>query len=223
MNELRHGAGSATTIVIESSGVSEPRAVRDNFQDAEAEDMALFDRVRLDTLVTVVDLLLDAYASRSILAERTDRGGRRSGGGGTARLAMAYGSGGGGGGGGQRLSWTCRWSRWSARTWWCSTRPTSWRRPADALKGRSGAQPGGRRPRLQVWESTSPSPPPPRRRRCRQLRHRRRAQNRRVYGQAGREWWGECGSGGGRRRRATGGGAGGGKGGGALWPRWPLA
>ena len=32
-------------IVIEGSGVSEPRAVRDNFQDAEAYNMALLDSV----------------------------------------------------------------------------------------------------------------------------------------------------------------------------------
>jgi len=32
-------------IVIESSGVSEPRSVRDNWQDAEAMEMALMDQV----------------------------------------------------------------------------------------------------------------------------------------------------------------------------------
>ena len=65
-------------IVVEASGVAEPRALRDNFRDAEAREMALgvdvlFDRVRLDTLVTVVDsdAFLDAYSSRSLLT--TDR------------------------------------------------------------------------------------------------------------------------------------------------------
>ena len=75
VNEARNGPGASYDhIVIESSGVSEPRALRDNFQDAEAEDMALFDRVCLDTLVTVVDSdsFLDAYACRSRVADQTD-------------------------------------------------------------------------------------------------------------------------------------------------------
>ena len=75
INELYNGPGACYDhIVIESSGVAEPRALRDNFQDAEAEGLALFDRVRLDTLLTVVDsdVFLDAYASRSLLAERPD-------------------------------------------------------------------------------------------------------------------------------------------------------
>ena len=75
MNELRNGPGADYDhIVIESSGVSEPRVVRDNFQDAEADGMMLFDRVRLDTLVTVVDAdaFLDAYTSRSVMSERLD-------------------------------------------------------------------------------------------------------------------------------------------------------
>lgn len=42
-------------IVIELSGVASPRAIRANFQDAEYYGMPLMDRVRLDTIVTVVD------------------------------------------------------------------------------------------------------------------------------------------------------------------------
>ena len=42
-------------IVIELSGVAEPRAVRANFQEAQAYDMPLMERVCLDTMVTVID------------------------------------------------------------------------------------------------------------------------------------------------------------------------
>ena len=42
-------------IVIELSGVASPKSIRSNFQDAEFYGMPLMDRVRLDTMVTVVD------------------------------------------------------------------------------------------------------------------------------------------------------------------------
>ncbi len=42
-------------IVIELSGVASPKAIRSNFQDAEYYGMPLMDRIRLDTMVTVVD------------------------------------------------------------------------------------------------------------------------------------------------------------------------
>ena len=42
-------------IVIEMSGVAEPRSVRNIFQEAMMYDMPLMERIRLDTLVTVVD------------------------------------------------------------------------------------------------------------------------------------------------------------------------
>jgi len=47
--------GGFDHIVIELSGVASPRAIRANFQDAEYYGMPLMDRVRLDTIVTVVD------------------------------------------------------------------------------------------------------------------------------------------------------------------------
>jgi len=42
-------------IVVELSGVSEPGAIRANFQEAVMYGMPLMDRVRLDTMVTVID------------------------------------------------------------------------------------------------------------------------------------------------------------------------
>jgi G3E family GTPase len=42
-------------IVIEMSGVAEPRSVRNIFQEAVMYDMPLMERVSLDTLVTVID------------------------------------------------------------------------------------------------------------------------------------------------------------------------
>ena len=42
-------------IVIELSGISSPRAIRANFQDATFYGMLVMERVRLGTMVTVVD------------------------------------------------------------------------------------------------------------------------------------------------------------------------
>ena len=42
-------------IVVEMSGVADPKSVRAKFQEATLYDMPLMDRVRLDTMVTVVD------------------------------------------------------------------------------------------------------------------------------------------------------------------------
>lgn len=42
-------------IVVELSGVASPKSIRANFQDAEYYGMPLMERVRLDTMVTVVD------------------------------------------------------------------------------------------------------------------------------------------------------------------------
>ncbi|KAI2500195.1 CobW/HypB/UreG [Fragilaria crotonensis] len=42
-------------IVVEMSGVADPKSVRAKFQEALLYDMPLMDRVRLDTMVTVVD------------------------------------------------------------------------------------------------------------------------------------------------------------------------
>ena len=42
-------------ILIEGSGVAEPRKIRDLFQDAEDNNIALLDKIYLDTFITVVD------------------------------------------------------------------------------------------------------------------------------------------------------------------------
>ena len=42
-------------IVVEMSGVADPKSVRAKFQEAVLYDMPLMDRVRLDTMVTVID------------------------------------------------------------------------------------------------------------------------------------------------------------------------
>ena len=42
-------------IVVEMSGVSDPRNIRATFQEAEQAGMVLMERIRLDTMVTVVD------------------------------------------------------------------------------------------------------------------------------------------------------------------------
>lgn len=61
-------------IVIEATGIAEPRSIRDQFQDAEASGMPLMDKVELHTLVTVVDsaAFLDAYAETASIAQRPD-------------------------------------------------------------------------------------------------------------------------------------------------------
>eukprot|EP00614_Pseudopedinella_elastica_P007926 CAMPEP_0172612702 /NCGR_PEP_ID=MMETSP1068-20121228/36187_1 /TAXON_ID=35684 /ORGANISM="Pseudopedinella elastica, Strain CCMP716" /LENGTH=347 /DNA_ID=CAMNT_0013416941 /DNA_START=108 /DNA_END=1148 /DNA_ORIENTATION=+ len=76
VNEMRNPGTSYDHILIESSGISEPRAVRDNFQDAEAYGMGLLEQVRLDTLVTLVDCaaFLDAYESSQKIRDRPDLG-----------------------------------------------------------------------------------------------------------------------------------------------------
>lgn len=63
-------------IVIESSGISEPKSVRTVFQDAEAYGVALMNEVRLDTMVTVVDAgsFLEAYTSGDRMLQRPDLG-----------------------------------------------------------------------------------------------------------------------------------------------------
>jgi len=42
-------------IVVELSGVAEPKSIRANFQEAALYDMPLLERVRLDTMITVLD------------------------------------------------------------------------------------------------------------------------------------------------------------------------
>ncbi|KAL7469974.1 hypothetical protein ACHAXS_010222 [Conticribra weissflogii] len=55
LSDLRQDDDKFDHIVIEMSGVAEPRSVRNIFQEAMMYDMPLMDRVQLDTLVTVVD------------------------------------------------------------------------------------------------------------------------------------------------------------------------
>ena len=55
LSDLRQDEEKFDHIVIEMSGVAEPRSVRNIFQEAMMYDMPLMERVSLDTLVTVVD------------------------------------------------------------------------------------------------------------------------------------------------------------------------
>ncbi|KAL7517950.1 hypothetical protein ACHAWX_002821 [Stephanocyclus meneghinianus] len=55
LSDLRHDDDKFDHIVVEMSGVAEPRSVSNIFQEAIMYDMPLMERVRLDTLVTVVD------------------------------------------------------------------------------------------------------------------------------------------------------------------------
>ncbi|CAN0257884.1 unnamed protein product [Ectocarpus sp. 6 AP-2014] len=63
-------------IVIESSGISEPKSVRSTFQDAESYGVLLMQKVRMDTMVTVVDAgsFLEAYTSSERMMHRPDLG-----------------------------------------------------------------------------------------------------------------------------------------------------
>eukprot|EP00752_Nemacystus_decipiens_P004175 g3817.t1 len=63
-------------VIIESSGISEPKSVRSLFQDAESYEMRLMDKVRLDTMVTVVDAgaFLTAYTTGDRMMQRPDLG-----------------------------------------------------------------------------------------------------------------------------------------------------
>jgi G3E family GTPase len=65
-----------TRIILENSGVAEPKNIRDKFAEAAAEGHPLMDRVQLDTLVTVVDsgTFIKDYSSRAPLAARPDLG-----------------------------------------------------------------------------------------------------------------------------------------------------
>ena len=56
ISDLRDPTDRFDHIVIEASGISDPRAIRGHFQDALFYNMPLMERVRLDTMVTVVDV-----------------------------------------------------------------------------------------------------------------------------------------------------------------------
>lgn len=64
-------------IIMETSGIAEPQAVRDKFNDAAAYGDPIMDLVELDTLVTVVDSsgFLSEYQSQDRIADRPDLGG----------------------------------------------------------------------------------------------------------------------------------------------------
>ena len=63
-------------IVIENSGVAEPKQIRDNFQDLLEEGDELLDRLRLQKLVTVVDSkdFLEQYNASDLVGHRPDLG-----------------------------------------------------------------------------------------------------------------------------------------------------
>jgi G3E family GTPase len=67
LSDLRGDAAAAgfDHIVVEMSGVADPKSVRSNFQEAMFYDMPLMDRVRLDTMITMIDCgtFLDHLAS----------------------------------------------------------------------------------------------------------------------------------------------------------------
>ncbi len=55
LNDLRAQGEGFDHIVVEMSGVADPKAVRSNFQEAQLYGMPLMERVSLDTMVTVLD------------------------------------------------------------------------------------------------------------------------------------------------------------------------
>ena len=56
-------------LVIECTGVAEPREIRDNFVQMSLSDHMVNDRLRLGNLVTVVDstMFLEHYGSQDII------------------------------------------------------------------------------------------------------------------------------------------------------------
>lgn len=60
-------------IVIELSGVSDPKGVRAKFQEAVLYDMPLMERVRLDTMVTIVDCSVFLDHLTSVKVRRMNR------------------------------------------------------------------------------------------------------------------------------------------------------
>lgn len=55
LSDMRGEEDAFDHVVIELSGVADPRAVRSKFQEAVLYDMPLMERVNLDTMVTLVD------------------------------------------------------------------------------------------------------------------------------------------------------------------------
>lgn len=71
LSDLRDADESFDHIVVELSGVSEPRAVRSNFQNAILYNMPLMERVRLDTMVTLIDCSAFLHHLQSDLSPHT--------------------------------------------------------------------------------------------------------------------------------------------------------
>lgn len=61
-------------IIVECSGIAEPRKIRDLFQEAEDFQSVIMESVKLDTLVTLVDarLFVDEFGSDKKIISRTD-------------------------------------------------------------------------------------------------------------------------------------------------------
>lgn len=73
MSDIRGSSEAFDHIVVELSGVADPKGVRSQFQEAMFYNMPLMERVRLDTLVTVIDCSVFLRHLRSTkTANRTD-------------------------------------------------------------------------------------------------------------------------------------------------------
>jgi G3E family GTPase len=61
-------------IIVECSGIAEPRKIRDLFQEAEDYESIITESVKLDTLITLVDakLFLEEFGSNTILGSKSD-------------------------------------------------------------------------------------------------------------------------------------------------------
>ena len=68
--------GMNCRFVLENSGVAEPQNLRDKFNDAMASGHPLMSRIRLDTMVTMVDSgsFFGDWSSKAPLAARPDLG-----------------------------------------------------------------------------------------------------------------------------------------------------
>jgi G3E family GTPase len=71
-----HISTALLRFILENSGVAEPKNIREAFADAAAEGNPLLKRIRLDTMVTVVDsaTFIADYSTREPVAARPDLG-----------------------------------------------------------------------------------------------------------------------------------------------------
>ncbi|OEU11080.1 cobW-domain-containing protein [Fragilariopsis cylindrus CCMP1102] len=73
LSDLRSSGKQFKHIVIEMSGVSDPKNIRNTFQQAEELGMALMERIRLDTMITVIDSeLFESYFYSNKTASRNE-------------------------------------------------------------------------------------------------------------------------------------------------------